>query len=96
MTSAPVQNRITGKITATITLGNTSGVAQSGPFLVHLTNLTPGVTLENASGMKDGKPYIVLSNVSIAAGAKASIGVVFTNPTRGGLSYTPKVFSGPY
>jgi predicted extracellular nuclease len=96
MSSAPVQNRITGKITATITLGNTSGVAQSGPFLVHLTNLTPGVTLENASGMKDGKPYIVLSNVSIAAGAKASIGVVFTNPTRGGLSYTPKVFSGPY
>ena len=94
--SGLVQNRITGKITGTVTLTNMSGVAKSGPFLFQLANLTPGVTLDNATGMKDGFPYIALNNTAIAAGAKISFSVVYTNPTRNGLSYTPKFFSGNY
>ncbi|MEJ7806640.1 MAG: ExeM/NucH family extracellular endonuclease, partial [Telluria sp.] len=94
--SGLVQNRITGKITGTVTLTNMSGLAKTGPFLFQMTNLSPGVTLDNASGMKDGAPYIALSNVSIAPGAKVSFSVVFVNPTRSGLTYTPKIFSGTY
>ncbi len=94
--SGLVQNRITGKITGTVSLTNTSGAPQSGPFVFQMTNLTPGVTLENASGMKDGAPYIAVANTTIAAGAKVSFSVVFTNPTRSGLTYTPKIFSGNY
>ena len=94
--SGLVQNRLTGKITGTVTLTNTSGSPKTGPFLFHMTSLTPGVTLDNASGMKDGLPYIAIANESIAAGAKVSFSVVFTNPTRSSLSYTPKIFSGKY
>jgi predicted extracellular nuclease len=94
--SGLVQNRITGKITGSVTLTNTSGAALTGPFLFQLTNLTPGVTLDNASGMKDGAPYVAVGNSTLAPGAKVTFGVVFSNPTRGGLTYTAKIFSGQY
>ena len=89
------QNRTTGKMTGTVNLFNTSGAPITGPFIVQFIGLN-GVTLDNATGMKDGLPYIAVSNTTIAPGAKASFGVVFTNPTKVGFSYTNKIFSGNY
>ncbi len=94
--SGLIQNRLTGKISGTVTITNTSGAAMNGPFHFQLTNLSPGVTLDNATGTKVGVPYVTINNATIAAGAKVSFPVVFTNPTRGGFTYTPKMFVGKF
>lgn len=94
--SGLVQNRITGKISGTVTVTNTSGAPLTGPFQFQFSNLSPGVTVDNASGTRVGVPYITVANASIAPGAKVSFSVVFTNPTRGGITYTPKMLTGSF
>ena len=94
--SGVVQNRVTGKLSATITLTNVSGKAMTGPFYVVFTNLTPGVVVENATGMKDGMYYIAVNNATIAAGAKASFSAVYVNPNKVVFSHGNKVFNGAY
>ncbi|WP_426208199.1 ExeM/NucH family extracellular endonuclease [Massilia sp. TWP1-3-3] len=94
--SGLVQNRVTGKVSATITLTNISGKSMSGPFLVLFTNLTPGVSIENATGMKDGMYYITVNNATIAPGAKASFSAVYVNPNKVVFGHTNKVFTGTY
>ncbi len=94
--SGLIQNRVTGKVSATITLTNVSGKPMNGPFHVVFTNLTPGVVVENATGMKDGMYYITINNAAIAAGAKASFSAVYGNPNKVVFGHTNKVFNGPY
>ncbi|MES2317548.1 MAG: ExeM/NucH family extracellular endonuclease [Pseudomonadota bacterium] len=89
-------NRVTGQKSATVTLTNTSGAAVSGPFQVQFNGLNAGVTVDNATGTMGGIPYIALGNASIAAGAKVTVTVLFTNPNKVGFSYTNTVFSGTY
>ena len=91
-----IQNRVTGRISATLTLTNISGKAMTRPFQVQFTNLTPGVVVENATGMMDGMYFITVNNASIAAGAKVSFGAVYMNPNKVMFAHTNKVYSGAY
>ncbi len=94
--SGLLTNRITGQKSGTITLTNNSGATMNGPFHVQFNGLVAGVTLDNATGTMGGAPYITLGNATIAAGAKASFNVLFTNSTRVNFTYTNKVFRGAY
>jgi predicted extracellular nuclease len=94
--SGLVTNRVTGQKSATVTLTNTSGAAVSGPFQVQFNGLDAGVSVDNATGTMGGIPYIAVNSASIAAGAKVTVNVLFTNRNKTGFVYTNKVFSGTY
>jgi predicted extracellular nuclease len=94
--SGLLTNRITGQKSGTVTLTNMSGAAMTGPFQVQFTNMTPGVTLDNATGMMGAMPYIAVNGASIAAGAKVTFNVLFTNPNRTNFTYSTKIFRGTF
>ena len=94
--SGLTMNRITSKYTSTLTFTNTTGAAISGPFQVRLDGLSSGVTLDNKSGDNAGAPYITVNNASLAAGEKVTITTTFSNPSKGGIAYTPKIFTGKF
>ena len=94
--SGLVLNRSTGKYTGSVTLTNTSGAALNGPFQVRLDSLAADVTLDNASGTNNGAPYLTVSNAAIAADGKVVLSLVFSNPNKVGIGYTPTIFSGTF
>ena len=94
--SGLVQNRVTGKYSGSVTLTNTSGAMVNGPFHVRLDSLPAGVTLDNASGANNGAPYITVANPSVAAGGKVTVSLVFSNPNKVGIGYTPAIFTGSF
>ncbi len=87
-------NRITNKYSSTITLTNTSGATVSGPLQLVFENLPASVTLDNASGMRDGVPCITVDAASIAADARLTVGLTFSNPDKVGIGYTNSIFTG--
>ena len=89
-------NRITNKYGATITVANTGATELTGPFQLVFDNVTAGVTLDNASGMRGGGPYITLDAASIAAGAKVTVPLTFSNPNKVGIGYTNAIFIGTF
>jgi len=94
--SGLLTNRVTGQKSGTITLTNTSGAAISGPFQVQFTDLSAGTTLDNATGKMGGLYYLTVNSASLAAGAKLTFSVLFTNANRSNFSYTNKIFRGNY
>ena len=89
-------NRITSKYTGTLTITNNTGTAINGPFQVRLDNLSTGVTLDNKSGDNAGAPYITVNNASLAPGQQVTITTTFSNPSKGGIGYTSKIFTGTF
>ncbi|WP_426111080.1 ExeM/NucH family extracellular endonuclease [Massilia sp. PWRC2] len=89
-------NRVTLKYTGTLTFTNNTGAAIQGPFQVRLDDLSSGVTLDNKSGDNGAAPYITVSNASLAPGEKATITTTFSNPSKGGIGYTTKIFTGKF
>jgi predicted extracellular nuclease len=94
--SGLIVNRTTGKYTGTVSFTNTSGAVINGPLQFKLDGLTAGVTLDNQTGTQGGAPYITLPNASIAPGATVSVGVTFSNPSKGTIGYTAKLISGTF
>jgi|GEM_PF-1366343 len=88
-------NRITGKYVGSVTVANTSAVALTGPLQLKLSNLTAGLTLDNASGTDAGAPYITLSG-PLGAGATVNVPLIFSNPARSVVSYTPVLYQGKF
>jgi hypothetical protein len=87
-------NRFTGQFSGTVSFTNTTGAPISAGMLRFvLEGLTPGVTLNNESGVVSGWPYIVLPVTSIAPGATVSVTTAFGNPSKGSISYTPKLYA---
>jgi hypothetical protein len=89
-------NILTGKVSGTVTVTNTSGAPLSGPLQLRLDGLAAGVTLDNKTGTQDGAPYITVSGGALAAGASVTATVSFSNPAKAQLTYTPKIFSGTF
>lgn len=89
-------NRITNKYTASITLTNTSGAMQTGPFQLVFNNLTTGVTLDNATGLHDGSPYITAAAAPLAPGASLTVPLTFSNPNKAAIGYTNTIFTGNF
>jgi hypothetical protein len=94
--SGLVLNRATGKYTSTVTFTNTSGAALSGPLQFRLDGLGAGITLDNASGTQNGAYYMTLPANGLAAGASTTVTTTFTNPSKAGIGYDPKLFTGAF
>lgn len=90
-----VYNRMTTKFTGSVFLTNTSGAAINGPVHVKITGLAAGLTLDNASGTHNGVPYITVAG-PFAPGVKMTVPLVFGNPNKIGIGYTPAIFSGNF
>jgi hypothetical protein len=88
-------NRVTGKYSGVVTFTNTSGAALNGPLNFVLEGLNAGIVLDNRSGLVNGSPYITLPG-GLAAGATVSVTATFSNPTKIGILYTPKLISGTF
>jgi len=88
-------NRVTGKYSGVVTFTNTSGAALSGPLNFVLEGLNAGIVLDNRSGVVNGSPYITLPG-GLAAGATVSVTATFSNPSKIGILYTPKLISGTF
>ena len=89
-------NRITGKTSGTVTLTNKTAAPINGKLLFKFASLTPGVSVDNATGMHEGAPYISVNSDTIAPGGKITFSVVFSNPSKGAISYTNKIYSGNF
>ena len=94
--SGLVLNRATGKYSGTIILTNSSTNTLAGPFQVRFDKLPAGVTLDASKGLHNGAPFITVSSASLAPGAKISLPVVFTNPSKAVISYSNTIFSGNF
>jgi hypothetical protein len=92
--SGLVLDRMTGKMSGTVTFMNMSNATVSGILLFRLDNLTSGVTLDNKTGTQGGSPTLTLSNSSLAPGESATVTTVFANPSRLSVGYTVKLFAG--
>jgi hypothetical protein len=91
-------NVVTRRFSQQITVTNTTGNAAPGPISLVLDGLSSNATLYQASGTTDalaapaGSPYFNIS--SLAAGASVTLTLQFTDPTLGGISYTPRILAG--
>jgi len=95
VTSGLVFNRVTNRSSGTVQLTNTSAAPLSGPLQLEFQSLTSGVSLFNATGTHNGSSFITVP-AGLAAGASVSVPLQFTNPSKGAISYTLKVFSGNF
>ena len=89
-------NRVTGKFSGNVTFTNTSGAALSGPLQYVLQGLPAGVTLDNKSGDVNGAPYVTLPGTTLAPGATVTVALTFTNPSKTGMTFTSKLYSGTF
>ncbi|TQK10546.1 ExeM/NucH family extracellular endonuclease [Herbaspirillum sp. SJZ107] len=89
-------NVLTGKVSGTVTITNTTSAPISGPLQLRLDGLPSSVTLDNRTGMQNGTPYITISTGTLAPGAQATVTTSFSNPTKIQFSYTPTIISGTF
>ena len=80
----------------TVTFTNKSPETIAGPLQFQLDGLSSGVTLVNKTGDKGSAPYITLPDANLQGGDEISVNVVFSNPSKVNISYTPKLISGKY
>jgi photosystem II stability/assembly factor-like uncharacterized protein len=91
-------NFTTGRFYQTVTLTNSGSGVISGPISLVLDNLSSNATLFNAEGNTVcaaplGNPFIKLSG-PLNPGARASVVLQFSNPTKAGITYTTRVLAG--
>jgi predicted extracellular nuclease len=89
-----VLNRLTGRFTNTVRLTN-NGPTIGDPLRVVFDALPVGVTLANAHGTLDGKPYLEIPG-GLAAGGTASVNPAYANPARVAITYTVRIYRGPF
>ena len=90
-------DRATGRFIQQVDLTNITGAALSG-VAIAIDSLTPGVSLANGSGVTacsapSGSAYANFG--TLAPGASATLFLQFNNPSRGAISYMPRVLAGP-
>jgi hypothetical protein len=90
----------TQRFLQTVTLTNSSGSGISSPIYLALDGLSSNASLANATGVTtcsspSGSPYItVIPSGTLAAGQAAAIQLQFANPSKAGITYTPRILSG--
>ncbi len=80
-------NRRTGTYNGTITISNNSSISISGPLVVAITGLTPGVTVSGGVSSIS----ILPAGSSLAPGQSASAPISFLNPSNSLITFTPIV-----
>lgn len=91
-------NFTTRRFVQTVSLKNVSGGVISGPISVVLDHLSGNASLFNASAatacaLPAGSPFVDLSG-NLGPGASGTVTLQFTNPTRAGITYVPRVLAG--
>jgi hypothetical protein len=94
MQQGALYNRVTQKYHGGVVISN-RGPSLAGPLVLRLTELSGAVTLENASGSESGTPVVLLPS-GIQADASISVPLTFTNPSRGVISYVPKLYKNAF
>jgi hypothetical protein len=91
-------NRRTARVTQQVSVTNILTVPITGPIVLVLDDLSSNTSLANKTGntvgAPAGNPYIMISNSDLAPGATATVSLEFTNPSSGGITYTPRPISG--
>jgi hypothetical protein len=87
-------NRTTQQMSGTIAFTNQSTVTYDGVLMLRLDTLSDGVTLVNRSGSQGGAPTLTLASTRLAPGQTVTFPLVFTNPARVAIAYTPRLFAG--
>jgi hypothetical protein len=94
---APLYSPATRLFSTNATITNTSNAAINGPLQFSFTNLVPaGIQLLNATGTSNGIPYITVSTGALAPGDSITFTMIFNAQLGTVITYTPKVFSGPF
>jgi hypothetical protein len=96
-------NRLNNTYSGSVTVKNTGASPIHRPITLLLTNLPAGVRLLNATGTFPGSgsipagPYITASGSGdLAPGSTVVVPVVFAGATSSAISYTVKVYTGPF
>ena len=83
-------NRRTNQITQQVTLKNVSAQTLTGPIHLVLDSLSSNTTLVNATGTTSGGSPYLASAGNLAPGASVVLVLTFTNPSSGGITYSPR------
>jgi len=88
----------------TLQIFNVSSAPIVGPLFVALDSLSPDETLYNATGTTRytspvGSPYVPVDlggdeAAQLAPGASASVNLMFSNPTKAGITYNARLIVG--
>jgi hypothetical protein len=92
--SGLVLDRTTQQMKGTVSFTNQSTTTYDGVLMLRLDALTDGVLLANRSGSQGGAPTLTLTSARLAPGQTVSFPLVFTNPVRAAIAYTPRLFAG--
>ncbi len=87
-------NRSTQQMSGTISFTNQSTATYDGVLMLRLDTLSDGVALANRSGSEGGAPTLTLNPARLAPGQTVTFPLVFTNPARVAIGYTPRLFAG--
>lgn len=93
-------NAGTQRFLQTVTLANAGSSAISAPVYLVLDSLSSNASVANATGVTacaspSGSPYVtVVPSGALAAGQSASIQLQFTDPSKAGITYAPRVLAG--
>jgi len=95
-----VFNPGTGRFSQSVRVTNTSGATIAGPIAFVLDNLGSNAALFNPTGVTgctspSGSPFIEMTPGGLATGASVTVILQFTNPTKAGITYQPRVLVGP-
>jgi acid phosphatase len=104
LTSTPITrsgftwNRALNKFSQTVTITNNGTLPLVGPIQLVLESLSSNTALSNKTGATvtnyTGSSYITVSSSGLAAGASASVQLLFNVPSTGAVTYTPHVVTG--
>lgn len=84
-------NRVTKLYSGNLTVTNTSQSQVTGPLIVALGSITPGVTLSNASGSISSTPFVRVNGV-LNPGASVAVPLQFSNPANAKINFTPVTY----
>jgi hypothetical protein len=90
-TGSFVYSRATKLYSGTLIVTNTSQNQITGPLVVALGSLTPGVSLANASGSISSIPYVKVNGV-LNPGASVTVPLQFSNPSNAKINFTPVIY----
>jgi hypothetical protein len=94
-----VFNPGTGRFSQSVRVTNTSGAPITGPVAFVLDNLSSNAALFNPTGvtgcsLPSGSPFIELTPGGLATGAFVTATLQFTNPSKAGITYQPRILAG--
>ena len=89
-------DRRTGKFVQAVTLKNTSATPISGTVALALDNLSANATLASAAGATASPLALVNVGVDniLSPGESATVTLLFDNPSRAAITYSPRVLGG--